>query len=138
MSCFLALPDTANMVDIQSRAKALNSSGALFRELLLEGTYDTTTMKGFKVSLAFEKANGDAIRIYLPGLQFNSSTSAPALNPSLDEPASIILGGQGNDQGCFIRSAAHNIGGEAPLQVDAEIIFRNLHIIIKDKNPLYP
>jgi len=138
MSCILALPDTADMVDLQSGAKALNSSGSLFRELLLEGTYDTTTMKGFKVSLSFEKSNGDAIRIYLPGLSHNSSISAPVLAASLDEPTNIILGGQGNDQGCFIRSAAHNIGGEAPLQVDAEILFRNLHIIIKDKNPLYP
>jgi len=137
MSCILALPDTESLSSISS-SKGLGSAGALFRELLLEGTYDTTTMKGFKVSLHFEKQNGDAIKIYLPGLLRNSTLSNPTLGPSLDEPASIILGGKGNEQGCFIRSAAHNIGGEAPLQVDAEILFRNLHIIIKDKNPLYP
>ena len=100
----------------------------------MEGQYDTTTMKGFKVELNFEKQNGDAIQIFLPGLDptINSTLAA-----ALTEPTRT-LSGAGNTQGCFIRSAAHNIGGEAPLQVDAEILFRNMHIIIKDSTAIYP
>ena len=129
MSCVLALPDTE-----ASTSGGLGSATALFRELLLEGTYDTSTMKGFKIQLDFEKSNGDAIRIYLPGLD---PTTSPTLGASLTEPARTLTG-SGNEQGCFIRRAEHAIGGESPLQIEADILFRNMHIIVKDKNPLYP
>ena len=130
MACILALPDYA-----ASTTGGLGTATALFRELLLEGTYDTTTMRGFKVQLEFEKSNGDAIRIYLPGL---NQTINPSLAGSLDEPAGRSLTGEGNLQGCFIRRAEHAISGDSPLQVEADILFRNLHIIVKDKIPLYP
>jgi len=134
MSCILALPDSSN-----ADGGELDGATAMFRELLLEGQYDTTTMKGFKVTLHFEKANGDAIKIYLPGLD---PTQNATLGIALDEPqyGSVVrtLSGSGNQQGCFIRSAAHNITGEAPLQTDAEILFRNMHIIIKDGTAIYP
>ena len=91
------------------------------------------------MELNFEKQNADAIQIFLPGLD---PTGNATLGSSLGEPqyGSVVrtLSGKGNTQGCFIRSAAHNIGGEAPLQVDAEILFRNMHIIIKDSTAIYP
>jgi len=129
MSCVLALPDTE-----LSTSGGLGSATALFRELLLEGTYDTTTMRGFKIQLDFEKSSGDAIRIFLPGLD---PTGTIVLPESLSEPVRSVKG-DGNQQGCFIRRAEHAISGDSPLQVEADILFRNMHIVIKDKIPLYP
>ena len=130
MSCVLALPDSA-----AATAGDLDSATALFKELLLEGQYDTSNMQGFKAYLDFQKPSGDGIRIHLPGL--DPTVADLALPSSFAEPTRT-LSGKGNLQGCFIRSATHNIGGEAPLQVDAEILFRNMHIVIADKIPVYP
>lgn len=135
MACILALPDSA-----ASTTGGLDTATALFRELLLEGTYDTTTMKGFKVELAFDKANGDAIRIFLPGddpTQKNTASGGAVLSTNLNGPVPV-LAGTGNRQGCFIRRAEHAITTESPMQVEADILFKNIHIVIKDKNPLYP
>ena len=44
----------------------------------------------------------------------------------------------GGEQGAFIRSAPHAISGDNPLQVDADILFRNMKIEIKDSEPFYP
>ena len=44
----------------------------------------------------------------------------------------------GGEQGAFIRSAAHAITGDNPLQVDLDILFRNMKIQIKDSEPFYP
>jgi len=131
MSCILALPDSAS-----SRTGGLDTATVLFRELLLEGTYDTTTMKGFKVQLDFEKSNGDSIRIYIPGLDPTEEPLA-TLALSTNEPYRV-LSGSGNSQGCFIRRAEHAITAESPMQIEVDMLFRNIHIIIKDKNPLYP
>ena len=129
MSCVLAVPDSK-----AATSGDLDSATSLFKELLIEGTYDTTDMEGFKIFLSFQKENGDGIRIFLPGLDPDYILDLPA---SLAEPTRT-LSGKGNSQGCFIRSATHNIGGESPLQVDAEILVRNIHIIIADKIPVYP
>jgi len=135
MSCILALPDSSIY-----NGGDLAGATAMFRELLLEGQYDTSTMKGFKVELSFEKANGDAIKIFLPGLDptTNTELTAALTEPAEDGELPRVLSSSGNQQGCFIRSAAHNITGEAPLQVDVEILFRNMHIIIKDGVAIYP
>ena len=44
----------------------------------------------------------------------------------------------GGEQGAFIRSAPHAISGDNPLQVEADILFRNMKIQIKDSEPFYP
>ena len=44
----------------------------------------------------------------------------------------------GNGSGAFINSATHNVGGGGALEVDANMMFRNMKIQIKDSVPLYP
>ena len=44
----------------------------------------------------------------------------------------------GNSQGAFIRTAAHNIDDNNPLQVEADILFRSLKVVIRDSEGVYP
>ena len=43
----------------------------------------------------------------------------------------------GNEQGAFIRTAAHNLG-DSLITADADIIFRSMKIDIRDYEPIYP
>jgi len=98
----LALPDTRAPTDATTR---------LFNELLWEGDYGPgsgTGMQGFNIVLRFDRGANDSIVITIP-----------------DDGAA---GSGGNNQGAFIRTAPHAISGENPLQVDADILFRNLKI----------
>ena len=63
-------------------------------------------------------AAGDTITIKIP----NNGTAAAG----------------NNAQGAVIRTAAHNITTDGPLQVEADIMFRNLQIEIADKQYYYP
>ena len=112
MSATLALPDSA---------AATGSDRTLFKELLLEGDYGTNTVpnhSGFDITLSFSRGTNDSIVITIP----SDGSSAKG----------------GNEQGAFITSATHNIGGSGILSVDASMIFRNMKIQIKDSNLLYP
>ena len=112
MSATLALPD--------STAASANSR-TLFKELLLEGDYGTNTVpshSGFDITLSFSRGTNDSIVFTIP----SDSTSAKG----------------GNEQGAFITSATHNIGGSGILSVDANMFFRNMKIQIKDSALLYP
>ena len=112
MSATLALPDSA---------AATGSDRTLFKELLLEGDYGTNTVpshSGFDITLSFSRGTNDSIVFTIP----SDSTSAKG----------------GNEQGAFITSATHNVGGSGILSVDASMIFRNMKIQIKDSNLLYP
>ena len=114
MSASVVLPD--------STAAATDTARKLFTELLLEGDYGTlhtgASMSGFAITLTFTRGNNDTITITIP----NDGTAAAG----------------GGEQGAFIRSAPHAITGDNPLQVDLDILFRNMKIQIKDSEPFYP
>jgi hypothetical protein len=121
MAATLALPDSqASTADTRS----------LFKELLLEGDYGSGIV-GFDVELAFARgtigtsATVDEIRIHIPGNE-NSSNVAEGSAAGL------------NSQGAIIRTAPHSITGDNPVQVDADILFRNIKIEIVDNLYYYP
>ena len=120
MSATLALPD--------SQIAYSGDGRTLFKELLLEGDYGAG-MVGFDVELTFARgtvgtsAVSDEIRIYIPG---TSTTGATASAAGL------------NSQGAIIRTAPHAITGDNPVQVDADILFRNMKIEIVDNLYYYP
>ena len=98
----LALPDSTGPTEATTR---------LFNELLWEGDYGDgsgTGMQGFNITLRFDKGTNDSIVITIP----DDGTAAKG----------------GNQQGAFIRTAPHAITGDNPLQVDADVLFRNLKI----------
>ena len=114
MSASIVLPD--------STAADSSTARSLFSELLLEGDYGTlhtaASMSGFKIVLEFTKGTNDKITITIPD----------------DETAAA----GGGEQGAFIRSAPHTVSGDNPLQVEADILFRNMKIEIQDSEPFYP
>jgi hypothetical protein len=114
MSASIVLPDSLD------GSSADETGRRLFTELLLEGDYGTTTpsMSGFAIVLTFTRAANDTITITIP-----------------DDGTAAAGGGQ---QGAFIRSAPHAVSGDNPLQVEADILFRNMKIQIKDGVPFYP
>jgi len=102
LSVTLALPDSGT---------PNSSTTRLFNELLWEGDYGPgsgTGMQGFNVTLRFDRGTNDYILITIP-----------------DDGAA---GTGGNNQGAFIRTAPHAVTGDNPMQVDADILFRNLKI----------
>ena len=112
----LALPDATD-----AEGGEWDYTKTLFKELILEGNYGDgvrtdEAMRGFNVSLTFEKGINDSITITIP-----------------DDGAANT---GGNEQGAFIRTAPHSITGDNPLQVDADILFRNLKIVVKETDDL--
>jgi len=108
-SCTLALPDSTGPTEATTR---------LFNELLWEGDYGVgsgTGMQGFNIVLRFDRGVNDSIVITIPD-DYTSGNEATG------------AGIGGNNQGAFIRTAPHAVSGDNPLQVDADILFRNLKI----------
>ena len=124
----LALPDAAASNAAQQ---------TLFQEMLLEGNYGNlqnftrTGKKGFNVSITFTKGDiagstlDDEIVITIPA-DYTAGT----------ESTGAATGG--NQQGAFIRTAPHNITEDNPFQVEADILFRNLSIVVQDTEHYYP
>ena len=111
MTATLALPDSTTTT---------SSDVTLFKELLLEGDYGTATVpnhSGFNITLTFTRGTNDDITFTIP----SDGISAKG----------------GNQQGAFITSATHNVGGSGILSVDANIIFRDMKIQINDSALLY-
>ena len=73
-------------------------------------------MQGFDIELRFDRGANYSIVVTIPD-------SAAATG--------------GNAQGAFIRTAPHNIADSNPLEVEADILFRNLKITIEDSTPVY-
>ena len=69
--------------------------------------------KGFDMSMVFTRDTGDTITFTLP-------------------PSSATAAGDG--QGCFIKSAPHNIVADAQVSVDLEIIARSMKVVVVDSN----
>ena len=100
---------------------------------MLEGDYGTDTnpnMKGFQVSLEFIRGTNDKINIDIPGRDAGGALGTPGT------PSTPAEGG--NNQGVFIRTAPHTISGDNPLQVELDMLVRNLNIAITDSIPVYP
>jgi len=110
----LALPDTIT---------STSTTTTLFKELLMEGDFGGAGMQGFDIELRFDRGTNDNIVIRIPD-DYDGSTGAAAVG--------------GNQQGAFIRTAPHAVTGDNPLQVDADILFRNLKIEVKDTTHYYP
>ena len=120
-SCTLALPD--------SGVAATDVTARLFNELLWEGDYGAGSgagMEGFDIELRFDRGVNDYIIIRIPDDYDGTASSSTG----------SVKGG--NQQGAFIRTAPHAVSGDNPLQVDADILFRNLKIEIKDSEYYYP
>ena len=132
LNCTVALPDT-----VSAFSSVNEGAMALFKELLLEGRYkDASGHEGFHIELTFsrgeiEGASGvnDEIVIKIPGRR----------------PGETLLSGYTNTatadigfQGAFLRSAPHTIMTEAPFQVTCDFVFRNIDIMIRDREPFYP
>jgi len=107
-SVTLALPDATTNID---------SAISIFKELLLEGDYGSG-MQGFAIELRFDRGADDNIIISIP-----------------DDGAA---GTGGNNQGAFINTAPHNITEANPMEVEAEVLFRNLKIEVNDTIAVYP
>tara|TARA_R110002020_G_scaffold73446_8_gene188153 strand:+ start:2379 stop:4097 length:1719 start_codon:yes stop_codon:yes gene_type:complete len=115
MACTLVLPDA----DATESATVANSQ-TLFKELLLEGNYGTTTTPsntGFSVVLTFTRGADDTITITMP----DDGTAAQGIGES----------------GAYIMSATHNITTEGPMQIEVDMIIRNLKIVVVDSDYLY-
>ncbi|MDP3917300.1 MAG: hypothetical protein Q8Q42_03365 [Nanoarchaeota archaeon] len=109
MTARVALPDS-----IAAAASTLNKT--LFKELLLEGNYGSG-MAGFDITVVFTRGTNDNITITIP-----PSAAAAGLD----------------SEGAYIVRASNNIGGESPTEVDLEMIFRSLSLVIRDLIPVYP
>ena len=84
----------------------------------MEGDFSSAGMQGFNITLRFDRSASDYIIITIP-----------------DDGAAAV---GGNQQGAFIRTAPHAATGDNPLQVDADILFRNLKIDVRDSTHYYP
>jgi len=107
-SVTLALPDATTNT---------SSAISIFKELLLEGDYGKG-MQGFNIELRFDRGANDSIVITIP-----------------DDGAAAV---GGNQQGAFINTAPHAITEANPIEVEAEVLFRNLKIVINDNIAVYP
>ena len=122
MSCTLALPDT----EASATGLARESATEIFKQLILEGNYgDASGAEGFNISLTFTRGTNDSIQILIPD-DYTSGTESGGAEPGL------------NEQGAFITSAPHNITGDgSAMQVDVDMIFRDLKITVLDSTPSY-
>ena len=137
MSATLALPDSGD-----SQGETYNTATSIFKELLLEGRYgsgQTSGNIGFVITLkfvrgTFENSNTefeDAIYIDIPGPRPGVNTLPTPGTPS--DPNNAI-----GQQGAFLRSAPHTLTTENPMQISCDFVFRNMHVIIRDNEPVYP
>jgi len=115
MAVTLALPD--------SQASTATAT-TLFKEFMYEADYGAG-IKGFNIELTFSRSATDTITIRIPDDYTSGNESTGA-------------GIGGNEIGAILRGATHSITGDNPVQVDADIMFRNLKIEITDGLYYYP
>lgn len=111
---------TATIATEDSVAATANTR-TLWKELILEGEFgifgSSGPLQGFDMVLKFTRGTNDTITITAP-----SSAAAATFE----------------NQGCFFRRASHNIETESPIQVEGEIVFRNMSVVVVDSVPVYP
>ena len=117
MSATLAMNDSAPYYD---------PTRSIWKELILEGNYQgygkLPRIQGFDIEIVFTR--GDAKIVMKSPIQRDGTSLEPS--PEFE------------GQGCFFRSATHNIGQESPIQAEGEIILHNLGIEVEDDQPIYP
>jgi len=133
MSCTVALPDSQGASD-----NTIDNAASIFKELLLEGRYNATDMTGFSISLKFIRESSafgpsldDALYIDIPGPEIGATAFETAGTPN--RPYATL-----GNQGAFLRSAPHTIMTESPFQVACDFLFRNIAIVVRDSEPVYP
>ena len=121
MSATVVLEDS-----VAANSTAETGGLEFFKQLLLEGDFggDNANKIGFAASLKFERGTNDFIIIDIP----TSSTAGTPTAPT----------NQLNSQGLFILSANHGIGGESALEINLDMTFRSLRIVIEDSVGVYP
>ena len=119
LSCTLALPDSAASASAVGR----NTATEFFKQLLLEGNYGSG-MEGFNIELTFTRGTDDSIQILIPS-DYTSGDETGGAEPGL------------NENGAFLTSAPHMIGGDPIMQVSAEFSCRNLKILVTDTEKVY-
>jgi len=111
LTATIAMPDTV---------AANATTRTLWKELILEGALTgtgTPALTGFDITLTFTRGTNDTITITSP-----SSSASTAFE----------------SQGCFFRRAQNSIETESPIQVEGEIILRNLSLVVVDSIAVYP
>ena len=111
---------------------ATNTERTLWKEFILQGNYEVTNspakLQGFEVSLTFEKGTGDSITMVSPYIGSSSVTSSTNTLSTLRNSPGTAFG----TNGCFFRRVSHNLGTESPIQVDGEVVMRNVVMIVND------
>ena len=136
MTATVALPDTG----AAATASSMNVATALFKELLLEGDYGTDAnpnMAGMSASLEFVRGTNDRIVIDIPGTA-TADTAMGVPGVVTANSSALTPGEGGNAQGMFLRSAAHAVSGDNPIQTDVDFLIRNIKITIDDAIAVYP
>jgi hypothetical protein len=110
MTATIAMPDSVDRTA---------TTRTLWKELMLEGNYDAG-LEGFDIILLFTKGSNDTIQIRIPG------------TASADADTAF------EGQGVFMTTAPHNIGTESPVEIEANMQFRQISIVIEDSNAVYP
>ena len=108
MTATIVLPDSISSTD---------TTRTLFKELLAEGDY-TAGFTGFDIDLVFTRGTNDTLTITIP--------------------ADGTSGTGGLNQGAFLRSANTSVSTENPASTEVDILFRDLSIVVKDSEPVYP
>ena len=118
---------SATLAHNDSADKGTEDVADLFRELLLAGDYrGAGGFKGFGIELTFTRDIST----------LNATTEKDYIKITIPNDGTAAAGG--NEQGAFIRTAAHNISDANPVTADADIAFRSMKIEIRDYEPIYP
>ena len=149
LTATVVLPDSADHFKTQASMSDNANATSLFRELLLEGDYGkpgVDIMKGFTATLRFDRGNDDYILIDIPQSQAGTLfETGGAYADMRGKPIFVNAGDPGighgdsttTDVGLFIRSAKHSLSTDAPLQVELDMLFKNMVMYIKDNEPSY-
>ena len=121
-------------VAMEDTSPNTSTSRSLWKELILEGHYGgDIRLAGWEMSLEFRRRgdDDDKMTIRIPG--HNTDLTNDRTNDT-DSDAQARL----NEQGIFVTRAPHNIGTESPIQIDLELKFRGLNMVVKDSVAVYP
>lgn len=105
-------------IGMEDSLSASATTRTLWKELILEGNY-TAGLQGFDITLTFTRGTNDTITIRIP-------------------PTGITTSNTIERQSTFVVRGPHNIGADAPVQVDAELLFRSMDIAVVDAVAVYP
>ena len=120
-----------------------NTTRTLWKEFIQQGNYQgfgsVPQLQGFDLELTFSKGRigtsivQDSIKILSPYKgSSNDDVTTTAITSNIVPNINANEGTGFGAQGCFFRRASHNLGTESPIQIDGEIIMRNVAIDVID------